>query len=112
MFLEAESLKDASMLEVVSCAASMIPQTARVAYLLFERGRFDPCFAPFQQWMRALLDVLPDSRIVEQTHQHLRDMEHQNANNVTSRVSRHNACVFSGVLQERSLPAVMLQVGR
>ena len=107
--LEADSVTEASAKEVAENAQLMVPEAARLAFMLFERGHFDPCFAPFQSYMRALLDVLPDSRIVEQTHQHLRKMENENANNVSSRLARQNACVFSGVLQERGLPAVTLQ---
>eukprot|EP00959_Pyramimonas_sp_CCMP1952_P160086 3348143-Pyramimonas_sp.AAC.1 len=89
----------------------MVPKVARVAYMLLERGGFDSNFAPFRTWMQALMDALPDSRIVEQTHQKLRDMERSNSNNVTSRLARHNSCVFIGVLEERGLPAISLNEG-
>ena len=55
-----------------------------------------------------MLDVIPDSRIVEQTHEKLRKRERDNRNNVISRLARHNACIVSGVLEERGLPSVSI----
>ena len=56
--------------------------------MLFERGGFDPEFAPFVEFATALLKVLPDSRIVEEHHEFLRDQARASKENVSSRVSR------------------------
>ena len=60
----------------------------RILFMLFERGGFDPEFAPFVEFATSLLKVLPDSRIVEEHHEFLRDQARASKDNVSSRVSR------------------------
>ena len=104
--LEREAHERIEAHEICDDCAYMLQNVVRVMFMLFERGRFSPSYAPFHNYMNELVRVLPDSRIVEQTHQHLREMEHDNKNMVTSRVARHNACTTSNVLNEREIPDV------
>ena len=45
----------------------------RLAWLLFERFNFSPQAALGQQYLRALLRIVPDSRIIEELHRKLRE---------------------------------------
>ena len=106
--LERDAHKSIDAHGVCNDCAYMLPSVVRLMFMLFERGEFRPCYAPFRDYMVELVRVLPDSRIVEQTHQHLRAMEHDNPNMTTSLAARQNACTFSGVLDERGIPDVRL----
>jgi hypothetical protein len=46
---------------------------------------------------------MPDSKSVEDTHQHLRDLQRKGRSFSSSRICRHRACVASGTLEERSI---------
>ena len=72
-------------------------------YLVFERGQFNPLYEPFQRLLRSILEALPDSRIVEQLHQWLRDLSRKRKHDVSSCIARMNACVMSEVQQTGTL---------
>ena len=64
--LEAQRLNEDAFL--------MNSKPIRLLYVVFERGQFNPLYEPFQRLLRCILEALPDSRIVEQVHQWLRDL--------------------------------------
>jgi hypothetical protein len=80
----------------------------RLVYLVFERGQLSPIYEPFRRWLRVALDTLPDSRIVEQLHQWLRDLATKRKSDVSSVCSRMNACQTSNVLRSRGIETVCL----
>ena len=81
--------------------ASHVP--IRLMYMLFERGGWDPDFPPAKHLFKALVEVLPDSRLVEEHHEKLRDMARRSKHNVTTRVARMQSCRSAGVLEQRGL---------
>ena len=106
MDLEARSLTDLSSaaLRQELFWADFTP--VRLMYMLFERGAWDPDFPPARDFLRALLEVLPDSRVVEEHHEKLRDMSRSCKHNVTTRVARMQSCRSAGVLERRGINAV------
>jgi hypothetical protein len=77
----------------------------RLLYLVFERGQFNPLYEPFQRLLRSILEALPDSRIVEQLHQWLRDLSRKSKADVSSCIARMNACITSEALKPRGIEA-------
>jgi hypothetical protein len=84
----------------------MSSKPVMLLYLVFERGQFNPLYEPFQRLLRSILEALPDSRIVEQFHQWLRDLSRKSRADVSSCVARMNACIMSEVLTSRDIEAV------
>jgi len=74
--------------------------------MLFERGGKVNDFIPLLIWLRANLEVLPDSYLIETLHEFLRDATRDSKNTLVSRVARMQHCVFSGRLEERNVDAV------
>ena len=60
----------------------------RLLYLVFERGQLNPLYEPFQRLVRSVSEALPDSRIIEQLHQWLRDLSRRKASMTPALVSR------------------------
>ena len=58
--------------------------------------------------LNSMLEVLGDSKCIEDTHKHLRDQARDNSNNVTSRASRHHCCHTSPVLEQRGVNAASI----
>lgn len=54
-----------------------------------------------QQFIRDMFQGLPDTKVIEDTHQRLRDLARQNRNFVSSRVKRMFSCMTSGMLEPR-----------
>ena len=106
--MEKEAHKNINVRNVCGDAAYMLQKATRVMFMLFERGKFNPDYAPFKDYMINLLQVLPDSRIVEQTHMHLRKLEHDNPSMVTARHSRQSCCTNSGIMEERGIKNVVV----
>ncbi|RYF10641.1 MAG: hypothetical protein EOO77_21110, partial [Oxalobacteraceae bacterium] len=78
----------------------------RLLYMLFERRAWAPDAPEGQRYLAAMMRHLPDSRIVEETHRHVRLLHTKGANNASTRSARHHACVVSGVLRTRDIPHV------
>lgn len=82
-------------LEELMCPA------VRVLYLCFERDKWRPSSPSGKRVLSTMLSVLPDTKCVEDTHQHLRDLQRQGRSLVSSKVSRTRACVDCGVIEGR-----------
>ena len=77
----------------------------RILYLVWESYKFNPILCGLgQRLLRCFLLILPDSRIVEEVHQYLRDLNRNNRNNINNRASLFGAAVHSGVLESRGIP--------
>ncbi len=78
----------------------------RLLYMFFERDGWSAESVSGQRFLRALLQHLPDSRVVEQTHRYVRlDCEGRNTNRST-RVARLVASVDNPVLKQHGVPEV------
>ena len=64
-----------------------------------------------QQFIRDMLRGLPDTKVIEDTHQKLRDLARANRNFVAIRVKRMFSCMASGMLEARHTKTVA-PVGR
>jgi hypothetical protein len=84
--------------------ADSIPN--RLLMMIFERGGWNPNFPPGVDFARAMFVVLPDSRIVEEHHENLRDLGRSCEHNVTSRAARMQSLRSCGVLASRGIPTV------
>ena len=78
----------------------------RLFFMLFERGGYDPDFPIARDYARSLLECLPDSRVVEEHHERLRDLARDCKHNVTNRVARMQACRTAGILEARGMATV------
>ncbi len=80
----------------------------RLLFMFFERDGWSPNSILGQRFLRALLQHLPDSRIVEQTHRYVRlDCEGRRANNNRSnRFSRLVASVDNPVVRQHRVQEV------
>ena len=54
-------------------------------------------------YFSSMIEVLGDSKCIEDTHQRLRIAAQENSNNVTSRATRHHVCTKSSVLEKRTI---------
>ncbi len=76
----------------------------RLPFMLFERDGWRADSVAAQSFMRASLQVLPDSVCVEATHEKLRDNERRNKNLKSARLKRQVVCIGSGILEGRNIP--------
>ena len=76
----------------------------RVMFLVFEKYKGDSgrCI-PGKRLLRALLEVLPDSRLVEEIHTYLRGLERLNKIVLSSADAKHTAIRNSGRLEQRGI---------
>lgn len=80
-------------------------KSIRMLYLMAEE--MDWKVTPqLQQYMRDMLGGLADTKIIEDTHQKLRDLARTNRNFISSRVKRMFACMISGQLAARHTKVV------
>ena len=75
----------------------------RVLLLAFERDHFQSSSRAGRSVLATMIITLPDSRCVEETHQHLRDLQRHSRSLVSAKITRARACVFSGVLEGRGI---------
>ena len=85
------------IIEDVFCPA------VRVLLLAFERDHFRSSSRAGRSVLATMIITLPDSRCVEETHQHLRDLQRHSRSLVSAKITRARACVFSGVLEGRGI---------
>jgi hypothetical protein len=108
MLMKFESRASVNM--EVSEVLSAVPWTSfkvfRLVCMVFERGAWNPDYKPGQELMRALLQKLPDSRVTEEVHAFLRELQRESKDNVSTRMARMQACRASGVLEKRGFKAV------
>ena len=105
--------KDAELLfqietirHIVPCVQELLDEmldifcpAVRILYITFERDKWSSSSADGRRHLASMLKVIPDTKIVEDAHQHLRDLQRRSRTLVSSKVERHRACVNSGVLE-------------
>ena len=74
----------------------------RLLFLLAEACWWQPD-KDLLTFMRHLLEGLPDSKVIEDVHQKLRDKQRLNRNDILSRANRQAAVLASGVLETRGM---------
>lgn len=72
----------------------------RLLYLMAEDNDWQPV-PELQQFCRDMFKGFPDTKVVEDTHQKLRDLARDNRNFVSTRVKRMFSCMTSGQLDSR-----------
>ena len=78
----------------------------RILYMLYERGSWTIDFPPAVEFARAMFTAIPDSRVVEEHNEKLRDAARSCKHNVTSRVSRMQTLRNANVLEARGMPTI------
>ena len=106
--LEYNSHRDRDAREVRDLVNWMQFLAIRIMYMLFERYNFDPRASEPLEFYRALVDQIPDERIVEEIHGDLRGAEDENKNMVVSRIRRQQIATHSGKLESRNIPHKIL----
>jgi len=81
----------------------VLPPPVRLMYLAFEQDQWLASSGCGRRILSCMLQGMPDSKIIEDTHQHLRDLERKGRSYVSSRVCRHRACVDSKQLETRGI---------
>ena len=81
----------------------LICVSVRALYAAFERDKFRCTSPDGRRHLATLLLVLPDTTIVENLHQHCRDLNRQCRRMMISKVARARACVDSGVLERHQI---------
>ena len=89
--------------DVFSDVAELVPPAVRLMYIAFHEDRWQASSPSGRRILNCLLGGMPDSKSVEDTHQHLRDLQRKGRSLSSSRICRHRACVASGTLEERSI---------
>lgn len=73
----------------------------------YEKDLWQPGSKNGQRHLNAATEVLPDAKLVENSHQKLRNTERaMNANSTLSKSSLMLSCVLGGVLEERGMNTV------
>jgi len=78
----------------------------RLLFMVLERSDRNPCAKAVQVLCRAVFKDLGDSKVIEDTHQRLRDLARDNKNPVSARVRWQEACISAGVLQSRGIDTI------
>ena len=88
---------------VLEAMTDVLPPCVRLLFLAFESDGWDPASVAGRRVLSNMLGGIPDTKGVEDTHQHLRDLQRKGRSLVSSKLSRMSACVDSGVLEERNI---------
>jgi hypothetical protein len=83
--------------------SEVVPPAVRIMYLTFQEDKWSASSSAGRRVLACMLKGFPDSKIVEDTHQHLRDLQRKGRSLVSSRICRHRACVQSGNLENRGI---------
>jgi hypothetical protein len=98
--LRAESRgSDAELLAAISWRTHVVP---RMVYLEFERVDFSLDEAPLRM-LSGILKGIPDTKVVEDVHQKLRDEKRGQRSHRSGPVRRMTSCIRSNVLESRNI---------
>ena len=98
--LLSESLNAVQPSKVVNLIRWRKWKAIRLLYLMAEDYHWQPV-PELQQFCRDMFKGFPDTKVVEDTHQKLRDLARENRNFVSTRVKRMFSCMTSGNLDSR-----------
>ena len=92
-----------AVLSAVPWCGHAIP---RLIFLLAESEGWQLPAAKTRELLKNVHQKLPDTKVIEDMHQHIRDKSRLQRYKKVSRPSRMQSCIESGVLEGRSLPCV------
>ena len=95
--------KAQSPLEAVFWASQPL---CRLLFMILERNGWRAAAEEVQVMCKAVFKTTGDSKCIEDTHQHLRDLTRDNKNAVVARNARQNACITAGVIEGRGMRTV------
>ena len=98
--LLSESLNAVQPSKVVNLIRWRKWKAIRLLYLMAEDHDWQPV-PELQRFCRDMFKGFPDTKVVEDTHQKLRDLARDNRNFVRTRVKRMFSCMTSGNLESR-----------
>ena len=75
----------------------------RLLYSLFEKDRWSRDSVAGQSHLAALVDTVPDNKLVEDTHNYLRDLGRKSRRFISSRMTRMSAAMNAGRLESRGI---------
>lgn len=102
--MENVAARNHSAATIVDDLGELFPASVRLMFLLFERDQWSAASGPGRAALETMLCGLPDTKCVEDTHQHLRDLQRRSRTLVSSKVARTRACYLSPVLDGRGIP--------
>ena len=76
----------------------------RVMFCLFEVGKFRTDFTPARFWLRGLIDVLPDNKIVEEVHHGLKQDAKKTQSAKRSTARQQDVVAATPVFSSRRIP--------
>ena len=82
----------------------LFPPSVRLMISLFETDNWRPSSKAGRHALHTMLAGLPDTKCVEDAHQHLRDLQRKQRALASSKVCRTRACYLSPVLSGRGIP--------
>ena len=101
--VEAAQLTDVHVQKLILIVYWMNFKAIRLMFMLFERYNWDVRAQEPVEFYRALLDGIPDERVVEEIHKSMRDQERNSRNEFTSIVTRQQTAIHCGVLEGRDV---------
>ena len=104
MNLEAVASRAPVALELLGDTKDLFPSSVRRLLIVFRRDKFSFHSRQGRRILGTMLHILPDMKMVEDLHQHIRDLKRECRPLVTGRVSRMRAAIDSGVLEQRDMP--------
>ena len=88
---------------IVKDCTWMCKKAVRLLHMLFEKDGWTTVSNAAQRYLRAFLFLPPDSKILEDTHNYLRDLARQGRSNMNSPQARATAAFNSGRIEERGI---------
>ena len=99
--LESFKARNETAAAITADVAELFPPAVRLCMMAFEADRFSHESRAGRKVLCTMLAGFPDTKSVEDTHQHLRDLQREGRSFVSSRVARARACYHSPVLGGR-----------
>lgn len=90
---------------VVGLMRWRLGKAIRMLYLMAEAANWQ-LTDTLQKYVRDMFQGIPDTKVIEDTHQHLRDLSRQNRNFVSSRIKRMFACLTCNVMSKRNIKVI------
>ncbi len=103
MLLEDSRHSNQQIAGLLSDLVEVFPPAVRVMFVASEKDDWSFRSPAGLKILACFLAGLPDTKIIEDTHQHLRDPRRRPRCMVSSKVSRSRACMDAGILEGRGL---------
>eukprot|EP00929_Paragymnodinium_shiwhaense_P027881 TRINITY_DN16267_c0_g3_i1.p1 TRINITY_DN16267_c0_g3~~TRINITY_DN16267_c0_g3_i1.p1 ORF type:complete len:912 (-),score=81.92 TRINITY_DN16267_c0_g3_i1:60-2795(-) len=100
---EQRSLLDPSVARTVAAMGSLRKAAIRVLYAKYELDRFSSSSEAGHRCLRSLLQIIPDTKVVEDCHGHLRALNRLQSRGSSSMVKRMVTASDSGVVERRQV---------